>query len=103
MKSLILIGQMNLKSVLFVCIRVFEAKGFRFRAVMWNGCYDVLKMFINIKSIVTLNIHGVHYCCIIAGMTVIVWKEFDSKSIYHKKLLKTKLKSCDDEATDFHD
>ena len=100
---MILIGQMHLKSVLFVSIRDFEAKGFRFRPVICNGCHDVLRMSINIKSIVNLNIHGVNYCCIIAGMTVTVWKKFDSKSIYHKKLLKTKLKSCNDEATDFHD
>ena len=63
---------MHLKSVLFVSIRDFEAKGFRFRPVICNGCHDVLRMSTNIKSIVNLNIHGVNYCCIIAGMTVIV-------------------------------
>ena len=30
-------------------------------------------------------------------------KEFDSESIYNKKILKTKIKSNGDEATDFHD
>ena len=30
-------------------------------------------------------------------------KEFDSKPIYSKTFLKTKIKSCSDEATDFHD
>ena len=28
-------------------------------------------------------------------------KEFDSEPVYNKKLLKTKIKSCDDEATNF--
>ena len=28
--------------------------------------------------------------------------EFDSKSVFNKKLLKTKIKSYNDEATDFH-
>ena len=30
-------------------------------------------------------------------------KEFDSKPIYNKKFLKTKIKSCGDEVTDFYD
>ena len=30
-------------------------------------------------------------------------KEFDCKSFYDKKILKTKIKSYGDEATDFHD
>ena len=30
-------------------------------------------------------------------------KEFDCKSFYDKKILKTKMKSYGDEATDFHD
>ena len=72
LKSLILIGEMHLKSVLFVSICAFEANGFRFRPVTCNGCHDVLRMSITIKSIVTLNINGVNYCCAIAGMTVIV-------------------------------
>ena len=29
-------------------------------------------------------------------------KEFDSKPVYNKKILKTKIKSYGDEATDFH-
>ena len=29
-------------------------------------------------------------------------KEFNSKPVYNEKLLKTKIKSYDDEATDFH-
>ena len=30
-------------------------------------------------------------------------KEFDSKRIYNKKFLKTKRKSCGNDATNFHD
>ena len=33
----------------------------------------------------------------------IIKKEFDSKSIYNVTFLKTKVKSEDDEATNFHD
>ena len=32
-----------------------------------------------------------------------VKREFDSKPVYNKKLLKTKIKFYDDETTDFHD
>ena len=35
--------------------------------------------------------------------SAIVQKEFVSEPIYNKKRLKTKIKSCGDEATDFHD
>ena len=39
--------------------------GFRFQSSVFNNCHDVLIMFIDIKNIVILNIHGVNYRCII--------------------------------------
>ena len=54
---LMLISQVNLKTLLFVTIGVSD-KGFKF------------KLFIClINSTAILNIHGVDYCCIIDGVT----------------------------------
>ena len=35
--------------------------------------------------------------------SVLISKRVDSKSVYNKKFLKTKIKSYDDEVTDFYD
>ena len=43
-------------------------KGFKFQSSACNGCHDVLMMSIDINSITILDIHGVDYRCIIAGI-----------------------------------
>ena len=44
----------------------FLENGLRFQPDVWNGCHDVLRMYMNLSDIVALNIHGVDYRCIIS-------------------------------------
>ena len=46
----------------------FLDKGFKFKLDVWNGCRDVLIMFINLNDIAILSICVVDYCCIINGI-----------------------------------
>ena len=39
-------------------------KGLRFKPAVFNGCYDIMMMSIDINSIATLIIHGAYYCFI---------------------------------------
>ena len=51
-----------------ICHRwYFLDKGFKFQPDGWNGCHDVLMMFMNLSDIAILNIHVVDYGCIIMG------------------------------------
>ena len=43
-------------------------KGFKFQYVC-NRCHDLVKMSLNLSNIVTLNIKGADYCCIISGIS----------------------------------
>ena len=47
----------------------FLNKGFRFQSTVCDGCHDISMIFIDINSVVILNIHGVDYFCIIVGIT----------------------------------
>ena len=42
---------------------------FKFQPAVCNECHDVLMMLINNDSISILNVHGVDYRCIIAGIS----------------------------------
>ena len=44
LKELMLIRQVNQKSVIFVCIGILKIKGFNYKPDVFNGCYDVLMM-----------------------------------------------------------
>ena len=43
----------------------FLDKRFKFQAHVYNGCYDVLIMSMNLSDTAILNINGADYCCII--------------------------------------
>ena len=43
----------------------FLDKWFGFQSGVCNGCQNVLMMSMNLNDITTLNIHDVHFCCII--------------------------------------
>ena len=40
-------------------------KEFKLESYVFNGCYDVLMMSVNLSNIAILNIKGADYCCII--------------------------------------
>ena len=46
----------------------FLYNGFTFQLSVCNGCYDVLKILIDLNSTVILNVHGVDYRRIISGI-----------------------------------
>ena len=46
----------------------FLDKGFKFQPDDYNGCYDVLMMFMNLSNIIS-NINCVGYHCIISGIS----------------------------------
>ena len=43
----------------------FLDKGFKFQPNVYNGCYDLLMLFMNLIDIAILNIEVTDYCCII--------------------------------------
>ena len=48
----------------------FLDKGFKFQLDVSNGCYNVLRISMNLSSeIAILSIHGANYRCIINGMS----------------------------------
>ena len=59
--------------------------------VKLNGCIFWLKMMIYEKNTIWDKVSSD------------IKKEFDSETVYYKKVLKTKIKSYGDEATGFHD
>ena len=44
----------------------FLHKGFKFEPNLFNGCYDLLMMSLNLSDIAILNIKGSEYGCIIS-------------------------------------
>ena len=42
----------------------FSDKGFKFEPIVWNGCHDLLMMFMNVNDIYNFYIHAVDYHCI---------------------------------------
>ena len=51
------------------CYWHFLDKGFKFEPDVWNGCYDILMMSVNLINIAILNIWNVDYRCIINGIS----------------------------------
>ena len=47
----------------------FIVKGLKFQLYVYNGCYDILIMSINLNDIAILNFHGIDYHCIINGIS----------------------------------
>ena len=60
LKELILVRHANQKSVMFVAVRIFLDKGFKFQPDVCNGYHNVLMMSMNLSGI--LNIYGANYC-----------------------------------------
>ena len=56
LKELILIKQVNQKSVVFVTIGIFLNKGFKFAPNICNGYHNFLMMSMNLSDIAILNI-----------------------------------------------
>ena len=71
LKELMLIKQVNQKSVIFVTIGIFLNKGFKFQSYVCNRCPDLAMMYMNLSDIAVLNIKGADYCCIINGSEAI--------------------------------
>ena len=70
LKELMLIRQMNQKSVIFVIVFIFLDKRSKFEQYICNGCHDLSKISMNLSNTFILNIHGVNYRCIISGINV---------------------------------
>ena len=68
LKELIVIKQINQKSMIFATIDLFLDKGFKFQPDVCNRCHDVL-MSLDLSNIGILNIHGSGYCCIISDIS----------------------------------
>ena len=68
LKELIVIKQINQKSMIFATIDLFLDKGFKFQPDVCNRCHDVL-MSLDLSNIAFLNIHGSGYCCIISEIS----------------------------------
>ena len=68
LKELIVIKQINQKSMIFATIDLFLDKGFKFQPDVCNRCHDVL-MSLDLSNIAILNIHGPGYCCIISEIS----------------------------------
>ena len=69
LKELILVRHANQKSVMFVAVRIFLDKGFKFQPDVCNGYHNVLMMSMNLSGI--LNIYGANYCWIISKISKI--------------------------------
>ena len=69
--ELILIKQVHQKRVIFLAIGMFLGKRFKFQPDVWNGCYDVLMMSVELTdiTITILNIQCFDYLCIINGIS----------------------------------
>ena len=63
--------QANLKSAIFVTIGIFLDKGFNFQPNVFNGCYDLSMMSMNLSDITTLNIKRSNYHVIISEISKI--------------------------------
>ena len=64
LKKLILVQQVNQKSVIFPFIVIFKKKGLSFNRMSLIGV-----MMYNFRDIAILNIHGANYSCIISGIS----------------------------------
>ena len=56
LKELIVIKQINQKSMIFATIDLFLDKGFKFQPDVCNRCHDVLMMSLDLSNIAILNI-----------------------------------------------
>ena len=63
----------------------FLDERFKFELNVCNSCHDVLRMSVNFKDIVILNINDADYCCIINGIYYKVLT-FLRKDKYYKKI-----------------
>ena len=61
-----LIKPANQYSEVFVTIRNFFYKDFKFQPNVCNGCHDLLMMSMNLSDIAILNIKGSEYRCVIS-------------------------------------
>ena len=68
LKELMIIGQANQKSVMFVTIGI-QNEGFMFQPNVCNRCHDLLMMPRNICDIAILNIKSSAYHCVISGIS----------------------------------
>ena len=68
LKELMLIKQVNQKSVIFI-YWYFLNKVFKFQSNVCNGCHDLLMMSMNLSDIAILNVKGSNYRCIISGIS----------------------------------
>ena len=66
LKELMLIKQVQQKSVMFATIVFFFNYIFKFQPNLYNRCHDLLMMSINFSDIAILNIKGSDYCCSIS-------------------------------------
>ena len=51
------------------CYWYFLDEGFKFQPGVFNGCHDVLMMFVNINDFAILNILDVDYRCIVSRVS----------------------------------
>ena len=73
LKELMLIAQVNQKSMLFDTIFFFLNKGFKFEPNVCNGCHNLLMMSMKLRDTAILNIKGSDSCFIVSGISKIGW------------------------------
>ena len=72
-KELMLIAQVNQKSMLFVNIFFKKNKGIKFEPNVCNGCHNLLMMSMKLRDTDILNIKGSDYCFIVSGISKSGW------------------------------